>query len=97
MSDISISNDTIQSMGLDSQLPGGESLDNASSEISSGMNEGGGDTLEMTVAGTEVRSRTEEFFGSGTDFSSTGTDVDIQQAVSATLESTIGSIADEIA
>ena len=97
MSDISISNDTIQTMGLDSQLTGVESLRDSNSEIGSGINEGGIDTMEQAVAGTEVRSRTEEYFGNGTDFSSTGTDKDIRHAMSSIIDSAIGSIADEIA
>ncbi len=97
MADISISNDTIQSMGLDSQLTGVESIRDTSSEVGSGVNEGGLDTMEQTVAGTEVRSRTEEYFGAGTDFSSTGTDVDVKHAMSSIIDSAMGSIADEIA
>jgi len=97
MADISISNDTIQSMSLDSQLTGVESLQDTSSEISSGVNEGGVDTMEMAVVGTEVRSKTEEYLGNGTDFSSTGTDMDIRQAMSSIIDSAMGSIADEIA
>lgn len=97
MSDISISNDTIQAMGLDSQLSGIESLSDTNSEVSSGVNEGGADTMEQAVAGAEIRSKTEEFFGGGTDLSSTGTDVDIQQAVGSILDASVGSITDEIA
>jgi len=97
MSDISISTDTIQSISMDNLLSGPESVGEDSSIIASGMNKGGIDSMEQAVAGLEVASRTEEFFGSGTDFSSTGTDVDIQQAVSSTLDTGIGSIADEIA
>jgi len=97
MSDISISTDTIQSIAMDNLLSGPESVGEDSSIIASGMNKGGIDSMEQAVAGLEVASRTEEFFGSGTDFSSTGTDVDIQQAVSSTLDTGIGSIADEIA
>lgn len=96
MSDISISNDTIQSMGLDSQLSGIESLSDTNSEVSSGVNEGGADTMEQAVAGTEIRSKTEEYFGGGTDFSSTGTDMDIKHAMSAVIDSSMGSITDEI-
>ena len=97
MSDLSISNDTIQSMALDSQLSGTESSFGTTREISSGMNEGGVDAMEQTVAGTEVRSKTQEFFGNGTDFTSTGTDVDVKHAMSSILDSAMGSITDEIA
>ncbi|MBG0789381.1 MAG: hypothetical protein H0S80_02670 [Desulfovibrionaceae bacterium] len=97
MSDISISNDTIQSIGLDSQLSGMESLKGAESETGSGVNEGGMDSMEQAVAGTEVRSRTEEYFGAGPDFNSTGTDGDIRHAMSSIIDSAMGSITDEIA
>lgn len=97
MSDISISNDTIQSIGLDSQLSGIESMKSSEAEIGSGVNEGGVDTMEQAVAGTELRSRTEEYFGAGTDFSSTGTDIDVRQAMSSIIDSAMGSITDKIA
>lgn len=97
MSDISISNNSIQSMGLDSQLSGIESMKGAESEVGSGVSRGGADSLEQAVAGTELRSRTEEYFGNGTDFSSTGTDVDVRHAMSSIIDSAMGSITDEIA
>lgn len=97
MSDISISTDTIQSISLDNQFSGAESINDRSAETGSGYNDGGVDTMEQTVAGTQVVSRTEEYFGAGTDFSSTGTDVDIQKTISAALDSSIGSITDKIA
>ncbi|WP_319544025.1 hypothetical protein [uncultured Pseudodesulfovibrio sp.] len=97
MSDLSISTDTIQSIAMDKMLSGPESVGEQSSIIASGINERGIDSMEQAVAGLEVASRTEEFFGSGTDFSSTGTDIDIQQAVSSTLDTGMGTIADKIA
>ncbi|BDQ36137.1 hypothetical protein SYK_04970 [Pseudodesulfovibrio nedwellii] len=97
MSDISISTDTVQSIAMDNMLSGPESVGEESSIIASGMNARGVDSMEQAVAGLEVASRTEEFFGAGTDFSSTGTDVDIQQAISSTLDTGIGSITDKIA
>jgi len=96
MSDITISNTTLSSMALDNQLAAPESVKDTTNEIASGMNEGGLDTLEQTVAGAEVASKTSEFFGSGTDFSSTGTDIDVQQAISATIADGMGTIADKI-
>ncbi|MEZ7195546.1 hypothetical protein [Pseudodesulfovibrio karagichevae] len=99
MSDISISTDTIQSMSLDSQLLGPESLGNYRDEIGSGVNTvGGPDNREQTVAGLEVTSRTQDYLGAGTDFSSTGTDIDIQQTMHQLAAQTgIGTIADKIA
>lgn len=99
MSDISISANTIQSISMDNQLRGPESVRDHHDEIGSGVNTVGGmDGREQTVAGLEVASRTEDYMGAGTDFSSTGTDVDIQQAVQQTaVDSGIGSIADKIA
>ncbi len=96
MSDISISTMTMQSMAFDNQLSGLESIKDSTSEICSGVNQGGLDTMEQTVAGAEVASRTTEFFGVGTDFSSTGTDLDIQQAISSTMANGMGTIADKV-
>ena len=97
MSDISISADTVQTMAMDNLFSAPESLTGSNNEISSGLNTRGIDSMEQAVAGVEVASRTEEFFGSGTDFSSTGTDIDIQQAVVSTADTGIGSITDKIA
>lgn len=97
MSDISISTDTVQSIAMDNILSGPESVAEESSIIASGINPRGMDSMEQAVAGLEVASRTEEFFGAGTDFSSTGTDTDIQQAISSTLDTGVGSITDKIA
>lgn len=97
MSDISISNDTVQAIALDNQLSGTEIMSGKANEIQTGLNSGGMDTIEQAVAGNEVSSRTEEYFGAGTDVSSTGTDVDIQTAVHNVLDAGIGSITDKIA
>jgi hypothetical protein len=99
MSDISISADTVQSMSMDNQLRGPESIRDHSDEIGSGINTVGGmDNREQAVAGLEVASRTEDYLGAGTDFSSTGTDVDIQQTLHQVAADTgIGTIADKIA
>jgi len=94
MSDISISISTPQAMSLDNQASGAESIGRYSNEIASGFNQGGADNMEMAVAGAEVASRTSEFFGTGTDFSSTGTDNDIQKAVGAALNEGMGTITD---
>jgi len=96
MSDLSISNMTMSSMALDSQLSGVESISDSSSTIASGANEGGLDSMEQTVAGAEVASKTTEFFGSGTDLSSTGTDIDVAQAISTSIMDGTGSITDKI-
>lgn len=99
MSDISISMDTVQSISMDNQLLGPESLNDYSDEIGSGINPTGGmDNREQTVAGLEVASRTEDYLGTGTDFSSTGTDYGVQQAIhQAAAETGLGSITDKIA
>jgi len=96
MSDISISTMTVQSMALGNQLAGPESIKETTSEVASGANKGGMDSLEQAVAGAEVASRTTEFFGSGTDLGSTGTDLDIQQAISSTITEGMGTITDKI-
>ena len=98
MPDISISTDTAQTMAMDGLFSAPESLKDVSDVIGSGENSHAADQREMTVAGAEVASRTEEFFGSGTDFSSTGTDYDVQQtAHQAAFETGVGSITDKIA
>lgn len=98
MSDISISADTVQAMSMDNQLFGPESIRDNTDEVISGVTAGGLDHREQTVAGLEVASRTEDYLGTGTDFSSTGTDIDIQQTVhQAAADTGIGTIADKIA
>ncbi len=97
MSDISISADTMQSMAFDNQLSGPESIKDTTSEIASGVNQGSGmDSMEQTVAGAEVASRTTDFLGAGPDFSSTGTDIDVQHAISSTMADGMGSITDKV-
>ncbi|GEM_PF-1431460 len=100
MSDITISNQSIQSIALDAQA---SSFEKGAAGIAQdaraltkpelkSIEEGNAD-----VSG-QVASRTREFFGSGENVSSTSTDNDMQQAItSAHQESGIGSIADEIA
>lgn len=97
MSDISISAMTPQTILMDNAASVPESIKNTTSEIESGVNQGGLDRMEMAVAGVEVASRTEDFFGASADFSSTGTDRDIQQAVATSLAEGIGTITDTIA
>lgn len=97
MSDLSISTDTVQSMAMDNMFAAPEAVNDSSSEISSGVNPDGIDSMERTVAGTELASRTEDYLGSGPDLSSTGTDVDVQKAVQAAADTGVGSIADKIA
>ena len=96
MSDITISNMTMEAMAFDSQLAGPESIKDTTSEIASGINRDGMDTLEMNVAGAEVASKTTEFFGIGPDLSSTGTDFSTQSVISSTLASGMGTIADKL-
>lgn len=96
MSDISISADTMQSMAYENLLAGPESVKDSTSEILSGANQNGMDATEQTVAGAQVASKTTEFFGASADLSSTGTDIDIQHAVSASLANGMGSIADKV-
>lgn len=98
MPELSISTDTVQTMAMDSLFSAPESVRDVSNMIGSGENSHAADQREMAVAGAEVASRTEEFFGAGTDFSSTGTDPDIQQAAhQVAAETGIGSITDRIA
>ena len=97
MSDISISTDTVQTMAMDNMYSAPESVNDSNSEISSGLDTRNIGSREQAVAGTEVASRTDDFLGVGTDFGSTGTDVDIQQAVGSVADTGIGSITDKIA
>ncbi len=96
MSDISISNNTIQAMGLDSQASGAESVRETTHTSLSGTDTNNVDNMELSVVGADTVSRTQDYIGSGTDFSSTGTDVDVQHAVSSAIMSGTGSIADKI-
>lgn len=100
MSDISISAPSPLAMKFDDLASGVETIKDTTSEMGSGLNRGGLDTMEQAVAGVEVASRTEEFLGAGTDFSSTGTDSDIQMAsqnaVDQTLSEGIGIITDTV-
>lgn len=100
MSDISISNQSIRSMAIDNQA---SSIESGSAGIGldmRGINKPEAKAFELEnndVAG-QVASRTKDFFGNGTDLSSTGTDNDIQRAITSALQETgIGTIADEIA
>lgn len=98
MSDISISADTVQTMSMENLFTGADSIRDTGSESASGINPWGSDSREQTVAGMEVASRTQDYLGAGTDFSSTGTDIDIQQTIQAAAAQTgIGTIADKIA
>ncbi|ADU62689.1 hypothetical protein Daes_1677 [Pseudodesulfovibrio aespoeensis Aspo-2] len=93
MSGMSISTESVSAL-TENLMRGAETVSDTTSTIFSSVNRGGVDSMEQTVAGAEVASRTSEFFGSGTDFSSTGTDYDTQQAVNNTVMSGNGSIAD---
>lgn len=96
MSDLSMSTMTMSSMALDSQLSGAESIKDSTSTVISGANTEGLDSIEQVVAGGQVASRTTEFIGTGADLSSTGTGYDAQQAISNSLSSGAGTIADKI-
>ncbi|QJB57756.1 hypothetical protein [Pseudodesulfovibrio sp. zrk46] len=97
MSDFSISAMTMSSMASENQAASFEnSVDIASSTIMSGINQEGADSQENAVAGAEVASRTTEFFGNGTDLGSTGTDIDVAQAISSTLLEGTGTITDKV-
>ena len=101
MPNISISSDSMAAMASDAQASSASmsslTAKDETSQIMSGENKGGVDSLELAVAGGETASRTTEYFGSGTDFSSTGTDVDIAQAINTTLIDGQGSITDKVA
>lgn len=101
MSNISISVDTMAAMASDMQATSAtissETAMEASHQVMSGENKGGSDGLELVVAGAEVASKNTEFFGSGTDLSSTGTDIDVAQAINTTLIDGQGTITDKVA
>lgn len=96
MSDFSISAMSMASKAVDNQMAGVEASSDSYSTVMSGSSNLHSES-EQAIVGTEVSSRTEDYIGAGPDFSSTGTDIDVQQAISTTLESGFGSIADVIA
>lgn len=96
MSDISISTMTQSAMVLENQAAGAESSSDTTSTIISGINQEGIDSQEQAIAGAEVASRTTEFFGSGTDLGSTGTDIDVAQAINTSLLDGGGSITNKV-
>lgn len=95
-SDLTISTMTLSAMAMDNQASGAESMINTETAVMSGINEGGIDSMEHAVAGGEVASRTTEFFGNSTDLSSTGTDIDVAQAINTTIMDGNGSITDKV-
>ena len=101
MSNISITVDSMGAMASDAQASSASmaslTAKEESSQVMSGENKGGADGLELTVAGGETASKKTEFFGTGTDFSSTGTDIDIAQAINTTLMDGQGTITDKVA
>ncbi|QGY41316.1 hypothetical protein GM415_14665 [Pseudodesulfovibrio cashew] len=97
MSDISISASSPLSMALESVATGAEMTADESGTVMSGVSPNGLDTQEQTVVGAETVDKTTEYIGAGTDFSSTGTDIDVAQAISQTLAEGMGNIADKIA
>lgn len=96
MSNISISADSINAIAMESQASGAETIRDNSTTVMSSADNRDVDTAELSAIGTETVSRTQDYIGSGTDFSSTGTDVDVQHAVSSAIMSGTGSIADKI-
>jgi len=96
MSDFSISAMSMASKAVDNQMASIEGAGETVSTVMSGSSNQHKES-EQAIIGSEVSSRTQDYIGTGTDFSSTGTDVDIQQTVNTTLESGFGSIADIIA
>lgn len=101
MSNISISVDSMAAMASDMQASSAtissQTAMEASSQVMSGENKGGADGLELVVAGAEVASKSTEFFGTGPDLSSTGTDIDVAQAINTTLIDGQGTITDKVA
>ncbi len=97
MSDISMSADTMSSIATESLASGAEFVSETSNTIASGASDEGSNDMVQAVIGAEVVSPTDDYIGTGTDFSSTGTDVNIQNAIQTTLMSGMGSIADKIA
>ncbi|WP_147821481.1 hypothetical protein [Salidesulfovibrio onnuriiensis] len=100
MSDISISNQSIQSMMTNAQASSFE--DGSASAVLDARTINKPETrsfeLEKNELAGQVVSRTQDFFGNGTDLSSTGTDNQIQRAITSALQETgIGTIADKIA
>ena len=96
MSDFSISAMSMASKAVDNQM--------ASIEGAGETREHGDVRFQRTAQelGTDHHRhrgllRTQDYIGAGTDFSSTGTDVNVQQAVNTTLESGFGSITDVLA
>lgn len=96
MPDFSISAMSMASKAVDNQMASIEGAGETVSTVMSGSSDQNKES-EQTIIGTEVSSRTQDYIGAGTDFSSTGTDVNVQQAVNTTLESGFGSITDVIA
>jgi len=93
MSGMSISAESVSAL-TENLMRGAETVKETTSTVMSAANRIGPDTADQAVAGVEVASRTSEFFGSGTDFSSTGTDPDTAQAVNNTIMSGRGAVAD---
>lgn len=96
MSDISISNSSISAIAFDSQTAGAESVKQNSHTVASGVDSSTPDPMESTVVGTEAVSRSQDYLGAGPDMSSTGTNENVQHAVSSAIMNGTGSIADKI-
>ena len=93
MSDTGISVMSMAAQRMDNQMSGYETSRETMRTDMSGASPSHMES-EQTIVGTEVVSRTDDYFGAGTDFSSTGTDVDIRTTANNILESGYGSITD---
>ncbi|WP_285904942.1 hypothetical protein [Pseudodesulfovibrio pelocollis] len=90
---MSISTESVSAL-TENLMRGADTVKETTSTVLSAANRIGPDTGEQAVAGAEVASRTSDFFGSGTDLGSTGTDYDTAQAVNNTIMSGRGAVAD---
>jgi len=95
MSDFGISVMSMAAQGMENQSSAFESSRETIRTDMSGAAPGHMES-EQAIVGTQVVSRTEDYFGAGTDFSSTGTDVDIRTTANNILESGYGSITDTV-
>lgn len=96
MSDLSISSNSIAAVAMNSQASGAESISESSHTVASSVENSMPNPMETTVVGTEAVSKTQDYIGAGPDMSSTGTNENIQHAVSSAIMNGTGSIADKI-
>lgn len=96
MSEISISNNSINAIAMDAAATSAESARESTHTVISGANTNDTNSMELAIVGSDTVSRTQDYIGIGPDLSSTGTDGQIQHAVSSAIMSGTGSIADKI-